>query len=241
MSETPASPAASPTEPERARAVRDRAVGLGVIAVSFIVAMALSYSAKQRSLPRLAPPPGPASAEGIVGFPTAVAPLEALALAKKHTVRDQFVGLALTGVTSEGTIDVSNGGRARYVFRSLPGEGPEPEREYGTLALRKYCGFQVIVLNEAGMGAEPDVSNADCRRAIDPLPEPSCSLAQVWEVAKRKGADPSQAATIEYYRAGAGPAWWFESGAVSVALGADCNTELGAEEARGISLQRVPG
>lgn len=241
MSETPATSAASPTEPKRAHAARDRAVGLGVIAVSFIVAMALSYSAKQRSLPRVATPPAPASAEGIGSFPNAVAPLETLELAKRHTARDRFVGMALSGVTSDGTVNVSKGGGARYVFRSLAGEGPEPEREYGTLAPRKYCGFQVIVLNEAGISAEPDVSNADCRRAIDPLPEPSCSLAQVWDVAKRKGADPSQTATIEYYRAGAGPAWWFESGAVSVALGADCQTELSADDARGISVQRVPG
>src|SRR5690606_5266238 len=109
MSEIPASPAASPTESERAR---DRAVGLGVIAVSFIVAMALSYSAKQRSLPRLALPPAPASADGIAGFPNTVAPLEALTVSKKHTVRDQFVGMAFSGVTSDGTVNVSNGGGA---------------------------------------------------------------------------------------------------------------------------------
>lgn len=192
-------------------------------------------------MPRLASTPAPPTSEGLAGFPKAVPAATLVDRARQLTERDQLVGVSLTGVGADGTTDVSLGGGARYVFRSLEGQGAEPPREYGELAARKYCGFQVVVLNQAGLGALPDVSDADCKRAIDPLPTPACGVDAVWAVAKQQGADAAQPATIEYYRSNVGPAWFFQSGAVTLWLGEDCVTRLTAEEARGVSGKRVPG
>src|SRR5690606_40235520 len=98
---------------------------------------------------------------------------------------------------------------ARFVYRSLEGHGPEPARPYGALAARKYCGFQVIRFSEAGLGAEPDVADVDCRRAIEPLPAPTCTVQQLWELGKTRGAD-EEPADIQYYRARSGPAWYLD-------------------------------
>jgi hypothetical protein len=219
----------------------DRVLGLGLVAASFVVALGLSWRAKESVMPKVASTPAPPTSEGLAGFPKAVAPVGLLDRARQLTERDQLVGVALSGVAADGTIDVSLGGGARYVFRSLEGQGAEPPREYGELAARKYCGFQVIALNQAGLGALPDVSDADCKRAIEPLPAPACGLDSVWASAKQQGADTSQPATIEYYRSAAGPAWFFQSGAVTLWLGADCSKRLTAEEGRGAAGKRVPG
>lgn len=239
MSEPLPSPA-NP-EPPEASAKRDRLVGVGLIAISFAIALGLSLRAKEAVMPRLAAAPAAPSTEGLNGFPSAVPALALLPNARRLTQRDQLVGLSVSGVKSDGTIDTSAGGSARFVFRSAEGQGPEPAREYGALAARKFCGFQVVSLGTAGLGAQPDVSDADCRRAIEPLPPPTCSLELVWGAGKRKGADPTQTATVEYYRSSVGPAWFFQSGSVTLWLGADCSKELSAEEGRGVSGKRVPG
>ncbi len=238
MSESPASPVKAPLD---AAASRDRQFGLGLIFASFVVALGLSWIAKEAAMPRLAPPPAAPTTTGLGGFPSAVAPLSIFDAAKALTVREKLVGMALSSVKADGTIDVTNGGSARFVFRSVEGEGPEPAREYGTLAARKYCGFQVVVLDQAGLGARPDVSDADCRRAIEPLPPPTCTPVALWDLGKQKGADATQTATIEYYRSGAGPAWFFQSGSVALWLSGDCATELKPVEAQGVAGKRVPG
>lgn len=239
MSDSPQA-SANPTSPA-GMAGRDRLLGLGLIGASFVVALALSLRAKESVMPRLATPPAAPTTEGLTGFPAAVAPLGLIGRARQVSLRDQLVGMSLAGVKADGTLDVSQGGSARYVFRSLEGQGPEPAREYGELAARKYCGFQSVVINQAGLGAEPDVSDADCRRAIEALPAPGCTLQAVWELGKQKGADPAQTATVEYYRSSAGPAWFFQSGSVTMWIGEDCQKALTPEEGRGVSGKRVPG
>lgn len=219
----------------------DRVLGLGLIAASFVVALGLSWKAKEAVMPKLASPPAPPTSDGIDGFPSAVKPLGLLERAQTLTERDQLVGVSLSGVKVDGSVDVSLGGRGRFVFRSLEGQGAEPPREYGELAARKYCGFQVIALDQSGLGALPDVSDADCKRAIEPLPPPACTPEVVWATAKQQGADPTQTATIEYYRSNVGPAWFFQSGSVTLWLGADCAKTLTPEEGRGASGKRVPG
>lgn len=219
----------------------DRTLGLGLLAVSFAVALGLSWNAREASMPRVAKTPAAPSTDGLPGFPTAVPPAAIVETARRLTERDQFVGMAMTGVKADGTLDVNQGGSARFVFRSLEGQGPEPEREYGTLPARRYCGFQVITLDARGLAAQPDVSDADCRRAIEPLPPPTCTVEAVWNAGKQKGADPASTASIEYYRASSGPAWFFQSGAVHLWLGSDCVKELTPDEARSASGKRVPG
>lgn len=220
---------------------RDRAVGLGLIAVSFFVALGISVWSKEASLPVVATEPAQPSSVGIEGFPTAVKPLALVAAANALTPREQLVGIAIVGAKADGTLDVQSGGNARYVFRSPEGKGPEPEREYGELALKKYCGFQVINLTSAGLGAAPDVSNADCKRAIEALPQPGCSVEQLWEIGKQQGADIQVGATIEYYRASSGPAWGFTSGSTNFSVAPDCSTLLSEEDRTPVLPSRVPG
>ncbi len=237
----PEKPQSVPNAPKSPLATRDRAIGLGLIAVSFVVALGISARAKEASMPVVATEPAPPSTAGIVGFPAAVKPLALLAAASELTPREQLVGVALAGAKPDGTLDLQSTGQARFAFRSAEGKGPQPNREYGELALKKYCGFQVVTLTNAGLGATPDVSNADCKRAIEVLPPPACSLEQLWEIGKQQGADPQSTATIDYYRASSGPAWWFESGSTAFAVGPDCSKVLSDEERVPVIGKRVPG
>jgi hypothetical protein len=241
MPETPkdAVPAA-PRAPQNPVNQRDRALGLGLIAASFVVALGISARAKEASMPVVATEPAPPTSAGIVGFPAAVKPLALVDVARGLTERQQLVGVAVFGAKADGTVNLENIGGARFVYRSPDGEGPQPNREYGELALKKYCGFQVVNLTKAGLGAAPDVSNADCKRAIEVLPPPHCTIEQLWEIGKQQGADVQNTATIDYYRSTSGPAWWFESGGTMFAVGPDCTTILTEPERNPVIGKRVP-
>jgi hypothetical protein len=67
---------------------------------------------------------------------------------------------------------------------------------------------------------------------LDPLPEPRCTPAAVWQRAIERGASKDRVAHIEYYRSTAGPAWRFEQlgSRVRFALYGDCARELTPQE-----------
>jgi hypothetical protein len=216
---------------------RDKLLGLCLIMAAFVVALGISWWAKVASRPERSEPPGPPTTEGIVGYPEAVRPVATLAAVRKLTKRRLLRGMVAEGVQSSGTVDVSEGpGRVRYTFQSPPGEGPQPPREPGTLPRRPYCGKQTVHLRKEGLVADPDIAAYPCSPVhADPLPEPRCSLRDVWVRALGHGAQPGRLARIEYYRAQAGPAWRFEIPGTPYrfSLYGDCGRELDASEAIG--------
>jgi hypothetical protein len=142
-------------------------------------------------------------------------------------------------VKSDGTVDVSAPGhRVRFVFTSARGEGPQPPRPPGTLPNRGYCGKQTVQLRSDGLSADPDLPTTQCStERADPLPVPRCSMKEVWQVAIHRGAAADRLATIDYFRANAGPAWRFQiPGGVSFVLYGDCERELLGTEAIGTVL-----
>jgi hypothetical protein len=216
---------------------RDRLKGLSIVAVTFVVCLCISYWAEKKSQPEASEPPAPPTTQGVQGFPNAIDPLGTLAAAKGLTRRPMLRGFVAEGVKSDGTLDVSEGrGSLRYSFQSPAGHGPQPPRERGTLARQHYCGRQNVVVKKEGMAAEPDLAGAICSpHASDPLPDPRCTLAQVWKHALAKGAPSDKPARIEYYRAAAGPAWRFELAGTlyRFALYGDCQRELKGAESNG--------
>jgi hypothetical protein len=216
---------------------RDRLLGLVIVAVAFAACLALSFWAKEKSQPETSEPPGPPTVEGLVGYPRAVDAVATLASARKLTRRLQLRGIVLDGVLPDGTIDVSQGGtsRVRYTFQSGPGQGAQPPREPGTLPKRVTCGKQNVIITKQGLVAEPDQADFPCPVAgVEPLPEPQCSVKELWKVARRRKVSRDQPAHIEYYRSRAGPAWRFESGKQpGFTLYGDCKRELTAAEAHG--------
>jgi hypothetical protein len=127
-------------------------------------------------------------------------------------------------------------GRVRYSFQSPPGEGPQPQREPGTLARRPYCGKQNIHLRREGLVADPDQAEYPCPpQHTDALPEPRCGTREVWRRAIEKGAQRDRLARIEYYRARSGPAWRFELPGTPhrFSLYGDCGQELDPADALG--------
>lgn len=233
-------PAPSPdlrSDPGRLARLRrmDRLRGLVIVGVTFVLCLLISVWAKRRSLPVLSLPPAPPSPVGVVGFPNAVDTVKSLAHARQISQRNLLRSIIADGVKSDGTIDVSAPtGRIRYGFQSNPGEGPEPPRQPDTLARHPYCGRQNIIVDKSGMFGEPDAADSTCApHPADPLPEPHCSLADIWAHAIGRGVPKERVAHIEYYRASAGPAWRFEAphhrGRFS--LYGDCQRELDAKEA----------
>lgn len=229
-------PAPSP-DPTRIARLRqtDRVRGLVIVGLTFVLCLLISVWAKRRSLPVLSLPPAPASPVGVVGFPNAVDAVKSLAQARRISQRNLLRSIIADGVKSDGTIDLgSPSGRIRYGFQSNAGEGPEPPRQPDTLARHPYCGRQNINVTKEGMVAEPDDAAATCApHPLDPLPEPHCSLADVWAHALGRGVPKERVAHIEYYRASAGPAWRFEAphGRGRFSLYGDCQRELDAKEA----------
>lgn len=215
---------------------RDRVIGLMVIVVAFMAGIGLSLWAKKASRPEVAVPPPPPTTGGIVGFPNAVDVVGSLSGARAVTQRKILRSIWAEGVKSDGSIDVNAiSGRARYMFQSLEGEGPQPAREPGTLPRRHYCGKQTVHLKKEGLIADPDVTDYPCPTAVlDPLPEPPrCGLKEVWAHAIKQGAPSDRMARIEYYRAKAGPAWRFEIPGTThkFALYGDCGRQLDEDEA----------
>src|SRR5882724_9595229 len=157
---------------------RDRMLGLVVVATAFMVCLALSLWAKEKSRPETSEPPGPPTTQGIVGYPNAVDAVLTLSSARKLTKRPALRGIVLDGVQSDGTIDVSEGpGRVRYTFQSEAGQGAQPAREPGTLPKRITCGKQNVVLRKEGLVAEADQADYPCAAgAIEALPEPQRTL-----------------------------------------------------------------
>jgi hypothetical protein len=219
---------------------RDKRLGLTIIAVTFALCMGFSYWAKRASAPKGSAPPGPPSTEGIEGFPTHVDPLRVLPRARTITERSLFRGFVAEGVRSDGTVDfTAHGSTLRFSFQSPPGKGPQPPREGGTLPKRTFCGKQSVQVRAAGLVADADVATYPCPSGVDePLPEPRCSLAQIWDKARRKGAPEDGKARIEYYRAKEGPAYRFSIPATKhrIIVYGDCERELKGKD----SLGHVP-
>jgi hypothetical protein len=213
----------------------DRLRGLLIVGLTFVLCLLVSAWAKRRSMPLLSTPPGPPTTVGVVGFPAAVDAVKTLPRARQITPRALLRGVVAEGVKSDGTIDLTSpSGRVRYTFQSAPGEGPEPPREPGTLARRTYCGRQNVDLGKAGLVADSDAADAICStHAPDPLPEPQCSLADVWAHALSRGVPKERLARIEYYRAGGGPAWRFDAphARARFTLSGDCRRELDLRDA----------
>jgi hypothetical protein len=222
-------------EQREARRRRDRAIGLVIISVTFAIALAVSWWARRASRPELSKPPAPPTTAGIVGFPKAVDPVKSLPAARKITERSILRGITAEGVSSDGTVDVtSKSGRIRYVFQSSPGAGPQPKRPPGTLPRRPYCGKQTVHLRAKGLYDDPDVPGYPCSpQHYDELPEPRCSMKDVWQHAIAKGAPKDHRARIEYYRAHAGPAWRFDLPGTPYrfSLYGDCGRELKGADA----------
>jgi hypothetical protein len=216
---------------------RDRLYGLVIVAASFAICLAISMWAKERSRPETSEPPGPPTLEGLSGFPEKVDPIASLAAARKLTKRPHLRGIAIDGVHSDGTLDLSAGpGRVRYVFQSPVGQGAQPPREPGTLPRRLTCGKQNVVLRKEGLVAEPDLADYPCAPTpVEPLPEPQCSIKDIWRLAKKRRVPKDRPAHIEYFRAKAGPAWRFEISGTPhrFTIYGDCKRELSGSDAHG--------
>jgi hypothetical protein len=224
---------AKPTDFRRA----DRIRGLVIVGLTFVLCLLLSLWTKRRAAPASAFELAPPTTVGLAGFPAAVDPVKALALARTLTPRSLLRGISADWVSTTGTTDVTVNGRVKYSFQSPPGEGPQPKREPGTLARRPYCGRQVVGIGKRGIGAEADAADASCPvKPIDPLPEPRCTMADVWTYATAHGVTKDKVAHIEYYRASGGPAWRFVvGGATRFTLYGDCKHELDGRDALNIA------
>jgi hypothetical protein len=93
-----------------------------------------------------------------------------------------------------------------------------------------------VQLRREGLVLEEDRSDAPCSaRHPEPLPDPQCTLAAVWQHALAKGIPANHMARIEYYRSRQGPAYRFElvEGGESFVLYGDCKRELKGHESSG--------
>lgn len=213
--------------------------GFSIIFVAFSAALIISWKASEAVRPNVARPPAAPTMEGLAGFPSRVDPLLTLGVARELSERAQLRRLLAAGVASDGTVDLAHPrGNIRYDFDSAPGEGPEPPRPAGTVRHARFCGRRFVNVEREGIYASPDEPRAPCRPSSgEPLPEPRCSLAQLWSVARERGAPPDGRAVIEYFRAHDGPAWRFSlpEAQVHFTMFGDCERELTGKAARAVT------
>jgi len=216
----------------------DRLRGLAIVALAFVSCLLISVWARRRATPEPVVPPAPPTTVGITGWPSAVDVVKTLPRARELTHRNLLRSITVDGVKSDGTIDAAGPGRARFQFQSAAGQGPQPAREPGTLARRPYCGRQAVLVRKDGIVAEADDAEASCApQATDPLPEPHCTLAEIWAHALERGVPKERVARIEYFRASAGPAWRFDAAGsrAHFTLYGDCKRELDGRDAANVS------
>jgi hypothetical protein len=232
--QTPLLPSFAPDPPALRR---DRLIGLSIVGSAFVAALGISVWAKVESRPETSPPPAPATTVGVVGYPKKVDAIKTLAAARTVTKRPHLRGIVAQGVMSDGTVDLSEGpGDVRYSFQSEAGQGAQPQVDPSARPRRRYCGLQRVVLRREGMVAEPDLAHQPCpSQHTDALPEPRCSLKDVWQRALSRGAPKERTARIEYYRSKVGPAWRFDMPGTPYRFSVygDCGRELTPSEAIG--------
>jgi hypothetical protein len=213
--------------------------GFSIIFIAFSAALIISWKASEAVKPNIARPPAAPTSEGLAGFPGRVDPILTLGVARELSERSQLRRLLAAGVASDGTVDLAHPkGNIRYEFDSAPGEGPEPPRPAGTVRHSRFCGRQSVNVKSEGIYVTPDEPRAACRaNAGEPLPEPRCSPAQLWALARQRGAPPEGRAVIEYYRAYDGPAWRFSlpEAQVHFTIFGDCERELTGKAARAVT------
>jgi hypothetical protein len=233
-SEGPSS--APPTPAELGAYRRDRIKGFSIILVAFTAALIISWKSSEAVRPRIAATPDPPTVEGLAGYPTSVDPLATLAVARGLTERTQLRRIVAAGVAADGTVDLTNPRSSiRYEFDSARGEGPEAPRPAGTVPRARHCGRQTVHLKKTGIYASVDRPQSACRpRWGAPLPDPRCSLSQLWALAIERNAPADAQATIDYFRAEEGPAWRFsiQGSRVRFTVYGDCETELKGKAAR---------
>lgn len=217
---------------------QDRLVGIGLLCLTFVASLGFSLWAMYKAVTFPSEPPAPPSKEGIAGFPKTVRPFEVLARARSLTQRHNFVGMVAEGVRPNGTIDMSEkGSKLRFAFQSLPGQGPQPARDPGTIPKRHFCGLQSIYVVKKGLYAADDKTQEKCP-ARDPkdleIPK-ACSLEQVWRIAIEKSLPTAELARIEYYQSHKGPAFRFlQSGHERFSvLAKDCKKLIYGRDQRG--------
>ena len=226
------------SEEHEAARRKDKRLGLIIIGVTFVGCILLSLWGKEASEPMEAPPPRPPTTSGIEGWPKSVDVTASLATAREMTPRVQLRGFVAEKVNSNGTVDFKkNGASVRYSFQSGPGEGPQPKREPTTVGHRSYCGRQNVYIRRHGMVAEPDMAAFPCGSELkEALPDPECTLKEVWDfMIKKKRAPSDKPARIEYYMAKKEPAYRFTLPGTKhrQSLSADCRRVLSHADALG--------
>src|ERR1041385_1903933 len=186
---------------------KDQRMGVLIVGVAFAAGLSISWWARTKSSPAGIAERSPPITDGVSGFPHKTDPVAALDRARSPSPRTQPRGRAMWGVSSDGTVDVSEAGhRIRYVFGSARGEGPQPPRPPGTLPRRDFCGKQNVHITADGMSADPDQPSYPCNaQRAEPLPDPRCSTKALWQEAIRPGAPADRKASIEDYSSQAAP------------------------------------
>jgi hypothetical protein len=217
-------------------AKRDRTQGLTILGAAFLLALLGNWWVKStvHQLPDAATASVP-DKTGLLGFPEHFDPLSALERARDLSVRRWLFGVALAGVRPDGTLDMDHGGAARFVFGSRRGDGPQLPVPPGERRRQDHCGRQEVRIDAAGIHAEGDQPEHDCHGFGEWLPNPVCSLEQIWKFAIEKGASRSGLAEIQYFQSEAGPSWRFRlaDSAPEYVLYGDCKRELHGKEAAG--------
>lgn len=208
---------------------RDRITGFAVLGVVFVASVGISWDSRERSMPWVMPEPGPATTEGLVGFPEAVDVLGNFDAARALSPREHLVRIEASGVRANGGVDLKQpGSLVRYVFQSERGEGPVAPRPHGTLPRRHSCGQHAVEITKQGLGALRDEPHVPCQPPPAPVPRPNCGPKELWQLARGAGATDDQLARVVYRSGDGGPSWAvsIEGTAIALEVAADCTTKI---------------
>jgi hypothetical protein len=169
---------------------------LGISVAVLAVALFALFALKAPSRP---PDPHAAVAQ-VPGAPHAVDPIALLPVARnKALVRASLVSIEARFVGSNGLVDLDAKGyrgSITYTFGETPPEPPrDPSLPIGAPQPSRAMPRQArVILDLGGMRAEPVVIGYSGRA----VPDPNCSLQDVWKAARDAGAPDGAVAIVTY-------------------------------------------
>lgn len=166
-------------------------ISLAILAVAFFLLKASS-----------SPPDPHAAVMQVPGAPHAVDPIALLPTARAQSlVRESLVSIEARFVGSNGLVDLDAKGymgSISYTFGETPPEPPpDPSIPVGAPQPSRPMPTQARVrLDRAGLQEEPVLIGFSSAA----VPDPKCSLADVWKAAREAGAPEGAVAVVTYKR-----------------------------------------
>ncbi len=210
------------------RRTGDKWIGALIIALASLLSLAVAHWARSTVDDRKVNPTAKQLAARLPGWPHAVDPLRVLGDVRAASRLDGIRAISAAGVRPDGTVDLRRTGYIRYTFQGTPrAKAASRATSPGSGASDLVCPRESVYVSKDGLIRRTQGVVRRCGAGAErTLPEPGCSLAELWDAAQKEGLRAEGVAEIEYFRSSEGPRWRFRPSSEprALLLSADCRS-----------------